>query len=220
MKHQRGLLNYIGAQLIAGYKFIIFSGIIAAACVATCHAETDKTATLDRDSQLLQLQEKLAEWERLKPAIQRLIDNEADLELLVNELSKLSDLPAKPKEATKGKVLGPAYSTIAADSFTSSAITEASKVTIDSPANMYAVHLASFVRQSNVMPSWLRYFARYHKILGAGQPLKVGFTKASVHYSRLIYGPYLNKKDAVAICQYMKSDNQYCAVVKYAGEQL
>lgn len=68
-------------------------------CLPNCMADDGVSQLYDskRFEELsLKLEKHLREWEELRPAIKRLVSDEADLEFLITELSKMSKLKANP----------------------------------------------------------------------------------------------------------------------------
>jgi len=83
-------------------------GILAGCAISDPMAEEQSTEQLSADEQLKQLQDQLAtmkvEWETQKPALERIVSNEADLEFLVKALSEMSAVEEGPShEQFSGK---------------------------------------------------------------------------------------------------------------------
>lgn len=192
-------LRRLLAQCIGTLCIIFSSLIISQAQASSEQAEYTK--------ELQQLKQQLEEWERLKPAIKRLLSNEADLEFLIQELSKLSEIKNSPRKPVNNMVTGTLSS-------------ESSLNRIEQDLSLYAVHLASFSNMKNIKSSWEGYKKRYPTLFLSGQALKVSFVKGRKEYLRLIHGPYLSRKEANSICEQLKLSKQYCAVVGYSGEEI
>lgn len=83
-------------------------GILTGCAISDPIAEEQSTEQLNPDEQLKQLQDQLAtmkvEWETQKPALERIVSNEADLEFLVKALSEMSAVEEGPShEQFSGK---------------------------------------------------------------------------------------------------------------------
>jgi|GEM_PF-4063894 len=207
----------------------------------------------------LKLEQHLQEWEELRPAIKRLVSNEADLEFLITELSKMSKLKANPtpeqlnnehdivwinKESIKGPYKSsersalPESKPVKPNKNKSNKIKYIEKVEQPNKVNQYlavtnvkqfsnykktaveqgelfAIHLASFVRVKNVQLGWLIYQAKYSALLKGKLPLSMDIVKDGTRYHRLLAGMFKSKKQAKDICDELKEFNQYCRVDKY-----
>ncbi|ABV85937.1 Sporulation domain protein [Shewanella pealeana ATCC 700345] len=213
----------LSLSLLWGICFCLFSNIVLAESGPAKYAK-----------ELQQLKQQLEEWERLKPAIERLISNEEDLEFLILELSKQAEIKESPKKESfnqheqlvskKTEQRFVEYPNVTKPTLSlNNMVTgfDSNNKAIESTKgipNLYGVHLASFSNVRNIKPSWEGYKKRYPNFFSSGKPLVVSFVKNYKEYSRLIYGPYLSKKEALESCKQLKLSRQYCAVVKYSGE--
>ena len=163
-------------------------------------------------AELLHVKQELATWNKLRPAIERLVENEADLALLISELSSVAEIQQQPVKFVVSKE---SLTNKAEDLKVSDMVTE-----IKNSPNVYGVHLSSYSNSNNLKAGWLSYKQKFHGLLVDGQPIKVDFISKGKSLSRLVYGPYQSKKSALSICHLLKVEGQYCAVVEYKGEEI
>jgi len=92
--NKRRVFNQIDSHWL---RFVFF--MLVCFCSPNCLANDGEPQAVDvkRFEELtLKLDKHLREWEELRPAIKRLVSDEADLEFLITELSKMSKLKANP----------------------------------------------------------------------------------------------------------------------------
>jgi len=92
--NKRRVFNQIDSHWL---RFVVF--MLVCFCAPNCLANDGDPQVVDvkRFEELtLKLDKHLREWEELRPAIKRLVSDEADLEFLITELSKMSKLKANP----------------------------------------------------------------------------------------------------------------------------
>ncbi|MEM9988891.1 MAG: SPOR domain-containing protein [Pseudomonadota bacterium] len=85
----------------------------------------------------------------------------------------------------------------------------------------YAMHLASYHRQSDASNGWKIYQTRHQDILnGLGAVGSDVTVPGKGEFIRLLVGPFPTKTDARAMCDALKSRNEYCAVMRYEGQPI
>jgi len=214
-------------------------------CLPNCMADDGVSQPYDsrRFEELsLKLEKHLREWEELRPAIKRLVSDEADLEFLITELSKMSKLKANPapeplsnendmilvkKEPNKAplRLSGKKSLSKSEPGNNYLGVTNVKGFSVLpmeglDRAGQFAIHLASFARMKNVQLGWLIYQAKYSGLLKGKLPLSIDIFKDGTRYRRLLAGMFKSKKQAEDICGELKKFSQYCRVVKYKGERI
>ncbi|MCL1145567.1 SPOR domain-containing protein [Shewanella marinintestina] len=211
--------NRVRAMCIFYRRNIIFSliGLSYFFSSITFANEQEQVIPFELAAELLEIKQQLADWDKLKPAIERLVHNEEDLALLISELSKISMLQHKPlKVVTPQEVVLPSPVINKVENTANN-----NKVTeIKNGHNAYGIHLSSYSNSNNLKAGWVSYKKRFHDLLVDGQPMQVDFVSKGKSFSRLVYGPYSSKKSALSICRLLKVEGQYCAVVEYKGERI
>ncbi|MCK8044888.1 SPOR domain-containing protein [Shewanella sp. 1CM18E] len=225
------------------YSLVVSTVVSIWLCAFT--ASSDAAETKDTEAgqlvaltaELLHVKQELEAWNKLKPAIERLVENEADLALLISELSKVVEIQQQPvkfvvsKESVTNKgfieefistdamakknTIKPKVVNKVEKALKNNKVTE-----IKNAPNAYGIHLSSYSKSNNLKAGWLSYKKRFHDFLVDGQPMKVDFVSKGKSFSRLVYGPYSSKKSALSICRLLKVEGQYCAVVEYKGERI
>ncbi|WP_299804439.1 SPOR domain-containing protein [uncultured Shewanella sp.] len=230
------LLTWLGGGLAKQTKAAArYCSVLLSFCLFSHLVQANDDQT-EYAKELQELKLQLEEWQRLRPAIERLISNEADLEFLILELSKLAEIKENPNKQSfnqydnasthdaKKSYISPPVNKAATQDFNAvvvgSELNSHYSESIKNESNLYAIHLASFTNKRNIKSSWIQYQNRFPGLLISGIPLTVSLVKNYKEYTRLIYGPYLSKKEAESSCKLIRVSKQYCSVVKYSGEKL
>ncbi|MGS0692607.1 SPOR domain-containing protein [Shewanella sp. 30m-9] len=205
-------------RLLSSWRAVFVLGSLLCFLSTTSSAkEQEQIPSSELAAELSQIKLQLADWERLKPAIERLVDNEEDLGLLISELSKISELQHKPVKVitTTESALKPQPINSVESLVNNNMVTEFKK-----EVREFGIHLSSYSNANNLSSGWLNYQKRFKKLLAGGAPLQFDFAHKGKEFSRLVYGPYLSKSAASKVCRILKSEGQYCAVVNYEGKRI
>ncbi|PKF61167.1 hypothetical protein CW745_11065 [Psychromonas sp. psych-6C06] len=192
--------------------------------------KSDTSATTLDDVKAL-LDQQIAEWNEMKPALKRLIQSEKDLALIIDALDKTTPVASSPSD--QQLLESPSLTLPIASKKTSdkqekvatiNPITIKNKVDIALAADsektvtttvQIGVHLASYQEVSNVEPGWKMIKKRYNQWLGDKTPFYYQMNVGQQVFTRLVVGPFNSEEHAKEACQLLQQHQQYCQAVSY-----
>ena len=240
--------------MTATYKHVVFSRfldvkitqvLILLSCLglAACSNNGGQEAEPEITKEALheQLNSYIDVWAPLAPEIQRLLALESDMQLLVAELGKASNLGSAPiEQLTKQKasqaerdarnqteLVQSGQKNQKSNSVADEAIAaKQQRCAISSNFSMsksshckvrVGIHLAAFKTESNVKLGWDYFKYKFGNMFINKQPLVEPIIREEGTYQSLRVGPYTSATKAHQICKQLKRQNQYCAVIEYVG---
>ncbi|WP_191600527.1 SPOR domain-containing protein [Marinomonas algicola] len=232
------------------YKnLLILSAISLAACSSTQQVDNSQTK-LENEALKKQLDQQKAEWEAVKPDIERLLALEEDFKLLIQSIntSQLSNSPENLGGEVQAAPLVPAPQNVSAvedilkpENNMDEALTEkpayvqaqfnmpassTSKVN-RSPTNkanmkssQYAVQVAAYDNEIQLAKGWLRLQGSFPELMSTVNPIKEKVSVKQKSLWTLKVGPFVSRSAGSRYCSQLKERNQDCFVGLYQGEEL
>ncbi|MDQ9093150.1 SPOR domain-containing protein [Pseudoalteromonas haloplanktis] len=183
----------------------VLSGLLLFGCSSTkqtVQTNNEQYVQITK-SELQQLQTSSAQWQAIKPDIERLLLIESDLNLLITQLTAIAnEEPAQSNTAMTAQAQPPIQAPVAQPQRT--------------PPALFALQIISVTQQVQLATSWQ---AMQHK----APSLLTGTTIANVEtanvkgitYYRLKLGAYQYQKNAQADCDKLKQQQVSCIVSYY-----
>ena len=177
-----------------------------------------------------------ADFQAMRPAIERLVAVEADLDELVDQLFLLVSQgagvvapaaaapPAQQQAAGAPTPLipvgdgGPVPLTPVPGFAPAPAVAAVAPAAPAALTGQFALHLASYRLRDNAIIGWTEIIAAVPDPLAGLNPGTSTFNKgADGQFVRLKAGPLVSEADAEARCRAIQAAGRYCAVMAYAG---
>jgi len=200
-------------------------------------SDTDEVLTASPADPLTELQElkslltvQMKEWNEMKPALQRLIQSEKDLALIIGALdasSSLSNHPSSEQLLDPKPLIIPKQDTL---KVTSGAPKKENTIKIIDHSRVkpttlnetgqqggakIGIHLASYKEINRVERGWKFFKNRFTPLLADKVPLYYQVKVDQQVYTRLVVGPFVDSSAAYEICKELAAQRQYCQVISY-----
>lgn len=148
------------------------------------------------------------QWQNMKPELARLLLIEEDLSLLILQLNTI----AKENEQKNAPV-------IKAESVNTNTINR-SNLQVTKPVNpKFALQVLSITQKEQLSLAFRQLQKKLPSLLGDNFVMNVETINVKgVMYNRLKLGAYIDKKNAMADCQKLKSQNISCLVSYYVDQ--
>lgn len=173
-------------------------------------AETNHQSYVQITQQeLQQLQTSSAQWQAIKPDLERLLLIESDLKLLITQLTAIANEEAsqsspKPQQVSSAK---PADTTSVQPSDTKNAL--------------FALQIIAVTQQSQLAPSWQAIQQKAPSLLSDKFITNVETAQVKgMTYYRLKIGAYQYQKNAQADCDKLKLQQLNCMVTHYTDNPI
>ncbi|MFT6907855.1 MAG: hypothetical protein ACJAS1_004542 [Oleiphilaceae bacterium] len=211
-------------RIVHSIYFRFFLSALSLGLLASC-----SLVTSDLEEKVnIQLADQAERYTKLEPDVQRILALESDMQILVEELSKLSNLDTDPlgqKEqalvSTQG-IDGSNGKTIVENQQPADNVNSPCHSTSSlTPGHCYkkiGIHIAAFDNASYVGPGWLFLKNSLPERLKNKKPLSTEIVRDNKTYYSLRLGPFASVNRAKQTCVALKKQNSYCAVTEYKGQ--
>jgi spore coat protein CotF len=164
------------------------------------------------------------EWEEAKPKVERLGELEHDLALIIKEVGKLSTIKNMPPQFAQQQVtdyIQAEYDDIEIDNSTfNNAQLPEETTNSDSKRQIYATHLAFFLKEDNAKVGWNILKKRYPQILDGLTPVVEKINRHQQTIFSLRVGPFDKEENAKIICSIFSQYKYKCDVTDFSGNSI
>ena len=224
----------------------LLSVISLAGCISTEPAAPQLLSKLSQQQLKDELAAHIDEYQAVKPSIERLVELEGDLRVLITQISDMQKQPSnmiilpieeidlvtmeqpsvmdnahidQPLQVPSLKAVKGNVPKTALKVSPTSAYKQCSPAPAQPNANQFAVHVSSFNRADLLSQGWDDAVQLQPSFCGKSAIVQRIAIKNKVFFSLRI-GPYVDKPAAKLACTELRSKKQYCRVTDFTGETL
>lgn len=224
----------------------LLSVISLAGCISTEPAAPQLLSKLSQQQLKDELAAHIDEYQAVKPSIERLVELEGDLRVLITQISDMQKQPPnmiilpieeidlvtmeqpsvmdnaqidQPLQVPSLKAVKGNVPKTALKVSPTSAYKQCSPAPAQPNANQFAVHVSSFNRADLLSQGWDDAVQLQPSFCGKSAIVQRIAIKNKVFFSLRI-GPYVDKPAAKLACTELRSKKQYCRVTDFTGETL
>ena len=203
---------------------LIQAGVLILALIVMCGCTSTNKSKPNNDivdneryvqisaQELQQLQTSSAQWQAIKPDIERLLLIESDLNLLITQLTAIAN---EDKSETSALTPSIATSQSAPESSASTAMSDVAKKAL------FALQIISVTQQSKLSTSWQAIQKKAPSLLSDEFATNVETAKVKgTTYYRLKLGAYQYQKNAQTDCDKLKQQQVSCIVSHYTDNPI
>lgn len=182
-----------------------------------------KTTELNYD----EINQYVKEWEDAKPKVERLSLLEHDLALIIEEVGKLSKLNNLPPEYADQQVTDiieaeyDNFDTVDSIANTVHSPSQSNGATnVDARRQVYAAHLAFFLKEDSAQVGWNVLKKRYPEILNNLTPVVKEVIRNQQTIFSLRVGPFDKEVGAKVVCYILSHYKYKCEPTDYSGNTI